>query len=93
MSKEAANEKKEIENVHKFQPSDFNYCKILGEGAFGIVRKCELTFEAANASASTSEGSNDSEGDEPLKTRFPDKETRVMAVKMQSKYQLIKSKQ
>lgn len=86
-------ETKEITNVQKFTPADFHYNKILGEGAFGIVRKCELDFDVANGEKSTSEGSGtDDEGDS-LKDKFPDKDSRMMAVKLQSKYQLIKNKQ
>ena len=84
-------EKKEIENIQKFAPSDFHYHKVLGEGAFGIVRKCELDYEVANGEKSTSEGSG-SEDEESLKNKFPDKDSRVMGVKLQSKYQLIKNK-
>lgn len=90
--KKKEEENKEIENVQKFNAVDFHYNKILGEGAFGIVRKCELDFEVANGDKSTSEGSGSEESEEPLKTKFPDKDSRNMAVKLQSKYQLIKNK-
>lgn len=83
----APKEKKDITNISTWEPTDFTYNKIIGEGAFGIVRKCELTYEAANSS--TSEGSED---DEKTK-KFVDKDQRQMAVKIQSKYQLIKNKQ
>lgn len=79
-------EVKEIEKIQKFNPQDFHYNKVLGEGAFGIVRKCELDFEVANGDKSTSEGSGTDEESEPLKNKFPDKDSRNMAVKLQSKY-------
>jgi hypothetical protein len=41
-------EKKDIENINTWDPTAFSYNKILGEGAFGIVRKCELTYEMDN---------------------------------------------
>ena len=84
---------KEIDDVQTFDPCSFNYDKILGEGAFGIVRKCELTYDAANANMSAGSTSEDSENDNTLSTLFPTRESRQMAVKIQSKYQLIKNKQ
>ena len=81
----APKEKKDIDNINTWEPTDFSYYKTLGEGAFGIVRKCELTFEAANSS--TSDGSDDENN-----KKFFDKDSRMMAVKLQSKYQLIKNK-
>ena len=35
-------EKKEIDGVHVFDYDGFQYNKVLGEGAFGIVRKAQL---------------------------------------------------
>jgi protein kinase A len=93
MSETKKEELTEITKVQKFTPADFHYNKILGEGAFGIVRKCELDFEVANGDKSTSEGSGTDEEGDSLKDKFPDKDSRMMAVKLQSKYQLIKNKQ
>lgn len=43
MSKEKeSDEKKHIDNVSIFDGKQFEYDKMLGEGAFGIVRKCKL---------------------------------------------------
>ena len=72
--------KKEIENVHVFDAEDFQYNKILGEGAFGIVRKAQLQLTNENNS-STSESSS-----EENKDKFKTEDSRIMAVKLQSKY-------
>ena len=41
IAKNEPKDKKEIANICAFPPESFNYNKLLGEGAFGKVRKCE----------------------------------------------------
>ena len=90
-------EKRDIKDVCAFEPSDFLYTKALGEGAFGKVRKCE--FEQNKNLLNPEE-------DEPergpvkdckklklLKKQIEaDEKYKHMAVKIQSKYNLIKNK-
>jgi hypothetical protein len=57
------------------------------------VRRAELTYEAANASNDHQSTENSSEDEEnSLRHKFPSRESRQMAVKLQSKYKLIKNK-
>eukprot|EP00356_Strombidium_inclinatum_P014228 CAMPEP_0170479140 /NCGR_PEP_ID=MMETSP0208-20121228/475_1 /TAXON_ID=197538 /ORGANISM="Strombidium inclinatum, Strain S3" /LENGTH=394 /DNA_ID=CAMNT_0010751485 /DNA_START=72 /DNA_END=1253 /DNA_ORIENTATION=- len=80
-----------------FEPDDFMYCQHLGEGAFGKVRLCEINdvTRLENGDSTTSSGSEGGDSPVPLQNKVLnfDTQDKTLAVKLQSKYQLIKNKQ
>ena len=116
------NQLKDIPTVRAFKPSDFLFDNLLGEGAFGKVRKCHYKgkVESQNPSAEGQSTTSSSDGSPKNQERTDNSSAMMkkqmavndklriqakkqpefkkiteteMAVKLQSKYQLVKSKQ
>lgn len=84
-------QKKQIPNAKVQKLDDFEFGKIIGEGAFGRVRKCYQQEEEEQPTNSLANSLQKSMAvDSRLKRK---KEAKLFAAKLQSKYQLIKSKQ
>ena len=90
--------KKQIKDIKTFTPAEFDYSELLGEGAFGRVRKCcQIKRTSASSGDSTESGDGQTMGMlnsvSRVGSRLVPKTNKVYAVKLQSKYELIKGKQ
>ena len=63
MSKTSNNQLKDIPTVRAFKPSDFLFDNLLGEGAFGKVRKCHFKGKVESENPSTEGQSTTSSSD------------------------------
>lgn len=79
---------KEVKNVKIYDLKDVEFSTLIGQGAFGKVRKCLVTLPPIINQVKTkySKNSTQSSSDEIANRK-------LMAVKILSKYQLIKDKQ
>ena len=73
-----------MKDIQTCLPEDWLYSALLGQGAFGLVRKCTRDKQGKRATSNST--NEDSEGKH-------EHAGKLSAVKLQSKFQLIRGKQ